>query len=52
MNNQLVIDFLVYRLTTGATDYTLVVSKRPDLKEGIDGELIEKKYEYLIKPTQ
>jgi hypothetical protein len=52
MNNQLVIEFLVYRITSRATEYSYVVKMRPDLKEGIDGELIEKKYDHLIKPTQ
>lgn len=36
------------RILSGALDYAYVVSKRPDLKEGIDAFLIEKGREDLI----
>ena len=36
------------RILSGALDYAYVVSKRPDLKEGIDAFLIEKGGEDLI----
>ncbi|MCK1989480.1 hypothetical protein MPH48_15395 [Lysinibacillus fusiformis] len=50
--NQVIIDFLVYRITSGALMYKECVMKRPDLKEGIDVSLQEKKYEHLINDNE
>jgi hypothetical protein len=40
--------YLGQRIIDGAFTYEYVISKRPDLKEGIDAYLIEKDYEELI----
>ncbi|WEA38053.1 hypothetical protein [Lysinibacillus fusiformis] len=50
--NQVIIDFLVYRITSGALAYKECITKRPDLKEGIDVSLQEKKSEHLINDNE
>lgn len=40
--------YLAQRIIDGAYTYDYVISKRPDLKEGIDAYLISKDYGYLI----
>lgn len=52
MDNQVFIDFLAYRIISGALDYEYAVIKRPDLKEGIDVSLQKKKSEHLIKDIE
>lgn len=41
-------DFMAQRIIDGTQDYTFVISKRPDLKEGIYGYLRDKNREDLI----
>lgn len=41
-------EYLAQRIIDGALEYDYVISKRPDLKEGIDAYLIEKGREDLI----
>ena len=40
--------YMAQRIIDGAQEYTFVVSKRPDLKGGIDTYLTEKEREDLI----
>ena len=40
--------YLAQRIIDGAYTYDYVISKRPDLKEGIDAYLVEKGKESLI----
>jgi hypothetical protein len=40
--------YLAQRIIDGAYTYDFVISRRPDLKEGIDAYLIEKGREDLI----
>jgi hypothetical protein len=40
--------YLAQRIIDGAYSYDYVISKRPDLKEGIDAYLIEKGRQDLI----
>jgi hypothetical protein len=40
--------YLAQRIIDGAYTYSFVISKRPDLKEGIDAYLIEKGRSDLI----
>ena len=40
--------YLTQRIIDGALDYTYVVTKRPDLKEGIDACLTEQGRQDLI----
>jgi hypothetical protein len=40
--------YLAQRIIDGALEYDYVISKRPDLKEGIDAYLISKGREDLI----
>ncbi|MCX8045746.1 MAG: hypothetical protein N3A70_02545 [Anoxybacillus gonensis] len=41
-------EYLSQRIIDGAYTYDYVISKRPELKEGIDAYLREKGYEDLI----
>ncbi len=41
-------NYLAQRIIDGAFTYDYVISKRPDLKDGIDAYLIEKGREDLI----
>lgn len=41
-------EFMAQRIIDGLLDYTYVISKRPDLKEGIDKYLKDKSRDDLI----
>ena len=41
-------NYMADRIMRGAYDYAFVISKRPDLKEGIDAYLVEHGREDLI----
>lgn len=44
--------YMATRIMSGALEYDYVISKRPDLKEGIDTYLIEQGREDLISQHQ
>lgn len=43
--------YMAQRIIDGAQDYAFVISRRPDLKAGIDQYLNDKGYKYLIRSS-
>jgi hypothetical protein len=41
-------DYMAYRIMSGVYTYDYVISRRPDLKEGIDAYLVQQGREDLI----
>jgi hypothetical protein len=41
-------EYMGYRIISGALDYAYVISKRPDLKTGIDAYLVQEGRQDLI----
>ena len=42
--------YLGMRIIAGAMNYSVIVPKYPQFKDGVDAYLIEKGYEHLIVP--